>query len=177
MSNITRPPYLRHTMSFADDLVLGVVVGIAFGIWNLIATYLDPLADDTPLALLIFYGPMFTAWGYAGFGAKQRSSRIVEAIVAGATVAFVTFVIFWIANLVRVNLFLETIRNRADWQNLVLRFQQSGFDSFRAFVNYEYLTGAPMKIFVPCVIGAIVGLIGGMCAVAMRREPQQIPLP
>ena len=39
---------------------LGLVLGAGFGLWNLIATQSNPLADDDLLPLLAFYGPMFT---------------------------------------------------------------------------------------------------------------------
>ena len=35
--------------------------------------------------------------------------------------------VFHVAGIVRVNLFLDVIRNRGDWQNLIARFGQSGF--------------------------------------------------
>jgi hypothetical protein len=155
-------------------LILGAVLGAAFGVWNLVATRLDPLADDTPVALLTFYGPMFTAWGLAGFAAARRSGRVIDAIKVGAAVAFVTFVVFAVANLVRVNLFLETIRQRADWQNMIVRFHASGFDSMRAFVNYDFVTGIPLKIVVASMIGAGTGFIGGFCAIVDRRTPRRI---
>lgn len=31
-------------------VLLGVLLGAGFGVWNLIATQLDPLAEDTPAA-------------------------------------------------------------------------------------------------------------------------------
>jgi hypothetical protein len=44
--------------------------------------------------------------------------------------------VFHVAGIVRVNLFLDVIHDRGDWQNLLARFGQSGFhsrlwDSFR----------------------------------------------
>jgi hypothetical protein len=167
--------YLRHALSLIDGAVLGAVLGTIFGMWNMVATRLDPLADDTAVALLLFYGPMFTAWGAAGFVAARRNGRIIEAIKVGATVGFVTFVVFSVANLVRVNLFLETVRHRADWQGLIVRYQASGFESFRAFANYDYVTGAPLTLFVPSVIGAMTGLIGGLFAIVGRHQPRGLP--
>ena len=38
---------------------LGLIIGITFGAWNLLWTWLRPLADDSIPALLAFYGPMF----------------------------------------------------------------------------------------------------------------------
>ena len=56
-------------------VLLGLLLGAVFGLWNLIATRLDPLAEDTPTALMIFYGPMFAIWGFAGFGASRRTAK------------------------------------------------------------------------------------------------------
>ncbi len=44
-------------------VILGLVVGAGFGLWDLIVTLLNPLAEDDPSALLMFYGPMFAIWG------------------------------------------------------------------------------------------------------------------
>ncbi len=46
-------------------LLLGLIVGLAFGSVNLLFTWLHPMADDTPVALLRFYGPMFLVWALA----------------------------------------------------------------------------------------------------------------
>lgn len=161
--------YFRHALSLIDGATLGVVLGVIFGLWNMVATVMDPLADDSPGALLMFYGPMFAAWGITGFLAARRTGRFIDAVRMGATVAFVTFTVFWAFNLFRVNLFLDLVRVRADWRNLLVRYQASGFENFRTYVNYEYLMGAPLKILVPSVIGAVVGLIGGLFAIASRR--------
>lgn len=151
------------------SVILGSILGAAFGTWNLIATRLDPLAEDTPIALLKFYGPMFALWAIAGFGAARRSGRLLDAIKVGATVAFATFVVYSLTQFVRVNLFLDTIRHRSDWQNLMAGFQNSGFDSLRWYVNYAGLTGAPFKILVASLIGGSTGLIGGLLAGLTRR--------
>jgi hypothetical protein len=49
-----------------------------------------------------------------------------------------------------------------------------GFNSgsLRAFVNYDYMVDAPLKIGVASVIGASTGLVGGLGARLGRR-----PLP
>jgi hypothetical protein len=156
-------------------VLLGLATGTVFGLWNLIATRLDPLAEDTPTALLVFYGPMFAIWGLAGFGAARRSGRLRDAIKVGATVAFATFVVYVLAQFVRVNLFLDTISKRSDWQNLMANFQTSGYESLRSYVNYVGLKGAPFKILVASIIGASTGVIGGFFGTLGRREPGRIP--
>ena len=154
-------------------ITIGALLGAAFGVWNLLETSFDPLADDTITALLLFYGPMFATWGVAGFVFARRSGRVVDATTAGATIAFVSFTVFALANLLRVNLFLDSILNRADWQNMRMRFQTSGFDSIRAFVAYHFVMDFPLKISVASIIGAFVGFVGGLLATIHRRRQRQ----
>jgi hypothetical protein len=154
---------------------LGLLLGAGFGLGNLIATRVDPLAEDSPMALLVFYGPMFAIWGLAGFGASRRTGRLLDAVKVGATVAFGTFVVLVFVRIVGVNLFLDTTSQRSDWQNLLVRFQASGFESLRVYANYEYVIGAPFKIVVASIIGAGTGLVGGFFGSLGRREMERIP--
>jgi hypothetical protein len=142
-------------------LLLGFVLGLIFGIVDLLVTWVDPLSDDSIAALLRFYGPMFFSWALVSFRSVRRSGRVVTGVTTGFVVAFGTFCIFYVVNLLRVNLFLPELTGRADWQNIMLRFSASGFDSLRLFVNVDYLKGAPLKIGVASVIGAVMGLVGG----------------
>jgi hypothetical protein len=142
--------------------VLGLLLGGGFGLWNLIETQLHPLSDDSPTALLAFYGPMFAIWSLAGFAAWRGTRRIWDGVKAAALVALVTFVVFDLAVIVRVNVFLEVLGQRSDWRNLMEKYSASGFHSLRAYANYAYLTGAPFKIFVATMIGAGMGLIGAL---------------
>ena len=151
-------------------VILGLVPGAVFGLWDLIVTLLDPLAEDDPRALLLFYGPMFAIWGIAGFVAARRTGRMLEGVKVAAIVAFVTFVVFDVAAIVRVNLFLDALTHRSDWQNLLVRFQASGFTSLRLYANYEYLTGSPFKILVATLIGSVTGLTGGFLSWLSRRD-------
>ena len=146
-----------------------MLVGSAFGLWNLLVTWLDPLAEDSPIALLIFYGPMFAIWGLAGFAASRRTGRLWDGARVGAIVAFATFVVYILTQFVRVNVFLEILSQRSDWQNLMARFQTSGYESLRRYVNYVGLTGAPLKILVASIIGAGSGLVGGVLGSLGRR--------
>ena len=147
----------------------GAGVGLAFGCWNLLAFWLNPL-DDSVAGMLIVYGPMFTSWAAAGFIAARRTGRLTDALAAGAIFAFSTFMVFWLANIVRVNLFLDSLRDWPGWQQtMVARYRESGIDSFRAFVNYEYLRDAPLKIAVPTAIGTVLASLGGLVAALGRR--------
>jgi hypothetical protein len=157
-------PHVKRTV------LLGLAVGLTFGCVNLLMTWLDPLADDSPSALLRFYGPMFLAWTMASFFSARRTGRALSGITTGLTVAFATFVAFDLLILVRVNVFLYELTGRADWQNLMMRFRVSNGDSLRLFVNVDYLTGAPLKLAVSCAIGAILGTIGGCLGRLMHRR-------
>ena len=84
--------------------------------------------------------------------------------------AFATFAAFYVVNMVRVNVFLPELAGRADWQNMMQRFRESGSASLRSFVNAAYVTGAPLKIGVASLIGAVMGLIGGTMGRLVDRD-------
>ena len=156
-------------------LRLGFVLGLVFGIINLLFTWVQPLADDSIPALLRFYGPMFFSWGFASFRAVRRSGRLSTGITTGLVVAFGTFCVFSLFNLLRINLFLAELTDRADWQNMMQRFRASEFHSLRSFVNVDYLKGAPFKIAVASLIGAVMGLIGGIVgSLTSTRVPANV---
>jgi hypothetical protein len=143
---------------------LGAIVGLTFGTANLVVTWISPLLDDSPLTLLLFYGPMFLVWSLAAARATRRSGRVSSGVITGVIVALATFALFYVTILLRVNLFLADLIDRADWQNMLLRFRASGGDSLRLFVNLDYIKGAPLKLGVSGAIGALMGVIGGSVA-------------
>jgi hypothetical protein len=153
---------MRNWQDSKHALRLGLIIGVIFGFANLIMTWLYPLADDSPGALLRFYGPMFFIWALASFRAALRTGRLFSGVTTGVTVAFATFLAFDLLILIRVNLFLNELTGRADWQNLMMRFRASDFDSLRLFVNLDYVKGAPFKLAVSCGIGVVMGSIGGL---------------
>lgn len=155
-------------------LLIGLIVGLAFGFVNLLFTWLYPLAEDTPGALLQFYGPMFLIWALASFRAAQRTGRLLSGVATGLTVAFATFCAFDLLILVRVNLFLNELTGRADWQNMMMRFRASDIDSLRLFVNLDYVNGAPLKLGVSCAIGVVMGGIGGVLGQLTHRRIRRI---
>src|SRR5262245_42190332 len=139
---------------------LGLLLGLIFGFVNLIFSWLFPLADDTIAALLRFYGPMFFTWAFASFRAALRYRRLLPGVATGLIVAFATFCVFDLLNLVRVNLFLYDLTSRADWQTMMARFRASEFESLRTFVTLDYIKDAPLKIGAASVIGAMMGALG-----------------
>jgi hypothetical protein len=149
--------------------IVGLGLGVLFGSANLVLTWLWPLDDDTPVALLRFYGPMFLAWAVVAFNAARRTGRLQSGVTAGMSVALATFSIYSLLVLLRVELFLDDLTGRADWQQMVLRFRDSGFESLRAFVTLDYIKGLPFKIGVASVVGGLFGAIGG--ALGRWRRP------
>ena len=158
-------------------LLLGFIVGLVFGSVNLLFTWLYPLADDTPAALLRFYGPLFCVWALASFRAARRSGRLLSGVTTGMIVAFATFMSFDLFILLRVNLFLNELTGRADWQSMMLRFRAGDVDSLRLFVNLELVKGAPLKLGVSCAIGVVMGGIGGFLGQLMHRRSGRIIAP
>jgi hypothetical protein len=140
---------------------VGFVLGLVFGIVDVLFTWVEPLSDDSIPALLRFYGPMFFLWAFVSFRAVRRTGRLSTGVTTGFAVAFGTFCVFYLLNLLRVNLFLAELTGRADWQSMMRRFRAGEFDSLRLFVNLDYLKGAPFKIGVASVVGAVMGLVGG----------------
>lgn len=155
---------------FSRPILFGIIVGMVFGVWNIAYSLLVPLAEDTVFALLTFYGPMFLMPAVAGFVAFRATGRWLEVIRAALTVAVVTQLVFGAANMLRVNLLLDTLRERSDWQNLVARFRNSDFESFRAYVNYDYAKQVVPKLLVVSLIGAMCGMLGGVFATFRGRR-------
>jgi hypothetical protein len=171
MSIPGRPSFSRAPH---EPVLLGICIGIVFGVWNLVYSLLHPLAEDTAVALLLFYGPMFLTWGAAGFIAFADSHRLRRSIRSGSIVALVTFAVFTVFVGVRDNLLLDQLTARSDWQNLMTRFRAGTFASLRLYVNYIGITGAPFKLLVATAIGAVMGLLGGVAHLATRwRVPNE----
>ena len=144
-----------------NSFLLGLIVGLAFGAVNLVHAWLYPLDDDTPAALLTFYSPMFFVWALLSFRAARRSGRWRSGVTTGMTIGLATFCVYDVLVLLRVNLFLNDLTARDDWQNLMMRFRSSGSDSLRLFINVDYLKGLPVKTGVASVIGGFMGAVGG----------------
>jgi hypothetical protein len=160
---------MRFT-SPVGSLLVGLIVGVVFGAVNLTMTWLYPLLDDTPAALLRFYGPMFFIWALAAFRASRHAERWLSGVITGAIVAFGTFLAFDVFILLRINLFLSELTGRADWQNMMMRFRASDSESLRWFVNLDYLKGAPLKLVGACVIGLMMGGVGGFLGQLTQRR-------
>lgn len=153
---------MRYWRSSRRPLLVGLVAGLVFGGADLVLTWLNPVGDDSPLVLLRFYGPMFLVWGVIAFNATRSAGRVRAGVVAGMVVAVATFSVFVVLNFLRVNLFLDELTARADWQSMMMRFRASGLDNLRLFVNLDYLRGTPFKIAAATTFGAVFGGLGGV---------------
>jgi hypothetical protein len=159
-----------HNRWSTEPLLLGFMIGSVFGAFNLAMTWRDPLGDDSPAALLRFYGPMFLALIAIATREAQRTGRVRSGVSGGVTAALATFCVFVVLNFVRVNVFLEQLTGRDDWQNLMTRFRVSGFASLRVFVNVDYLRGTPFVIAFAMAVGAAIGVLGGAAGRLMHRK-------
>ena len=157
MTHMTRP------------VVFGLLLGTLLGTWILVDTAISPLADDTPLAVGALFGAVFLALAVPGFVRRRRGGRFADALEAGATAGAVTFAVFLLLGILRVNLFLETIRSRPDWQNLMADYARSDFQSLRAYANYVYAKQIVLIPAIGIVGGAISGSLGGIVATFARR--------
>lgn len=166
--------YWRQVFGFVSPAMLGLAMGTALGVLNLIATARDPLDDDSVGGMLLFVIPVLLAWSAAGFVAAWRTRRLADGVKAGILVGLAMMAVFHVAGIVRVNLFLDVIRERGDWQNLVARFGQSGFHSLRAYANCEYVRQTPIIVGIGAVAGAIAGAIGGTAALAAQRKQTRL---
>jgi hypothetical protein len=154
--------YLRQILSFANSVVLGVLLGAAFGAVNFVVTIFSPLAEDTAPRVIGFYGLMFAMWGAASFAVCRRSGRFMDAITTGVMVGAVTVAVFHISGVLRINVFLVVISQRADWQGLVWSFPNSGFESLRAYANYTYAKQIVPRLIAGALAGTVTGALGGL---------------
>lgn len=164
--------FARQVASLVRPWMWGAVVGGTLGIANLVMTILDPLAPDTPPAMLALLITILGTWTAVGYSAARQRSRVRDGITSGATAAAVTMVLFGTANFLRVTLLLDRIKDRDDWVGLLARFQASGSHDLLQFVAAEYLRGIPMGLAGAALVGAAMGGLGGL--VALRRVPPRI---
>ena len=146
--------------SHPSPVRVGLAMGVVFGLWNLAFSLLFPFSDDTLAALLWFYGPMFALWALSGALAAQAAQSWSAGVKFAAIAAFITFCVYDVSVILRVNLLLNELTERADWQSMMGRFRASGSDSLRSYVTFEYIKGAPFKIGVATAIGTVFGCLG-----------------
>ena len=154
-----------------SSVMFGVAFGTLLGVGNLIDTAVQPLAEDRPPELLAMLAVVLAIWGFAAYRAAHRGGGVRDAVIAGAVIGGLTAAIFGLANIVRVNVFLDAIQYRDDWRNLMLRYHESGYTSLRAYVNREFALGRTVLggLAGGGALGAVMGALGG-AASAIRRS-------
>ena len=162
--------YWKQVLGFVDSYRFGLALGVLLAGFNLAATLVAPLAEDTPLRVGIFLATLMLLWGWSGFIAERRTQRFLEAPKAGAIVAAISLGLFHLAAILRMNIFLDTVSQRSDWQELIMRFNQSGFESLRVYANYTYLRETGTILLVSALVGAVCGTFGGVVARAISRD-------
>jgi hypothetical protein len=153
-----------------NSLTFGLILGTLLGAWMLIDTLVSPLSEDTALNVGRMFGIVFLLLTIPPIGVRRRGGRLIDAIKAGVIAGSVTFVLFLLFGIVRVNLFLDVIRHRTDWQGLLSDFQRSGFRSLRLYANYVYARQILLIPLFGAVGGTVSGVIGGL--VASVRRPK-----
>jgi hypothetical protein len=157
--------YARQVVSFVHPLAWGLLIGAAAGALQLLSTALDPLADDSGGVMLAIVATLLLLWMLASLGATTSSQRLRDVVISGIVIGAATMAVAYVSSIVRVNLFLDQIRDRADWVNLMARFRASDFHSLRAYANYEYLGSLPALLTLGAVAGGCCGALAG----ALRR--------
>ena len=154
--------YARQVASFVSPVGWGLAIGLAFGTVQLVETAIEPLADDSAGVMVAILSVLLLLWILTSIAAGRRTQRFRDAVAAGLFVGIVTLAVVHVASIVRVNVFLEQIRHRDDWVNLVSRFRASDFHSLRAYANYEYFSGTPILLALGAVAGGLCGMVGGL---------------
>ena len=107
-------------------------------------------------------------WVTATLVATRTARRPSDLVIAGGIVGLATMLIFAAASIARVNLFLDVIQYRDDWQNLVARYHDSGFKNLRVYANYEYFKVTPLLASIGAVAGLVSGAVGAGVNGAIR---------
>ena len=161
---------MKQVFSFANSVTFGVALGTLLGVWILVNTVISPLSEDTALNVGAMFGVVFLLLSIPGVAVRRRGGRVIESVRAGAIAGAITFALFLFFGIVRVNLFLDVIRNRSDWQGLISNFQQSGFQSLRLYANYVYARQILLIPLIGAMGGTVSGVVGGLLGNAGQHE-------
>src|SRR5262249_57457439 len=104
---------------------------------------------------------MWLVWRSVSVGTSLPTRRFRDAVVAGMLAGIATMAVFDATSILRVNVFLDQIRYRADWVGLVARFDASNAPSLRAYANWEYVRGTPIVLAIGVVAGGLCGALAG----------------
>ena len=162
--------YARQVLSFMSPVAWGLSIGLAAGSLQLLDTAIAPLREDTPGVMLVIVGALMLFWIATSAVAERSSGSFRDAVVAGVVIGAATMAVLHVSAIVRVNVFLDQIRDRDDWVNLLSRFHASGYQSLRVYANYEYLRLSPLLLALGGVAGGFCGTVGGLIN-GIRRKP------
>jgi hypothetical protein len=154
--------YVRQILSFVSPFSWGLLIGVALGSLQLFSTATAPLADDDGGSMLIALAVILFLWTLASMAAGVPGRSFKHSIFAGALAGLATMTVFDLTSILRVNIFLDQIRHRDDWINLVARFEASGFRSLRVYANWEYLRGTPVILLLGSIAGGFCGAVAGL---------------
>ena len=131
----------------SSPLHFGLMVGLVLGLVNLALSWLYPLADDTPRRAAAVCWTDVSPVGVRVLQSLPWSrTAVVRCFDWILTVAFATFLVSDVLILLRVNLFLNELTGRDDWQSASAAFGPAiSGAAFGLFVNLDYLKQAPLK--------------------------------
>ncbi|HZP48642.1 MAG TPA: permease prefix domain 2-containing transporter [Vicinamibacterales bacterium] len=161
--------YRRQVLGIAwrsarTPLALGALCGAALGAWILVDTVRQPLSDDDALGIVVAFAAMLAVWAAMAAAVAWPTRRLGHGVAAGLLVGAATLLVLHVAAIARVVMFVDTIRARDDWQNLLVRYHRSGFATLRAYAVYEYVRQTPLILAIGAVGGALSGAVGGLVA-------------
>jgi len=153
--------YVRQILSFVSPIAWGLAIGVVLGTWQLVNTVQAPLANDDARGMLVMVSVILLLWTSISVATSFPTRRFRDAVVAGMLAGVATMAVFDATSILRVNVFLDQIRYRDDWVNLVARFDASNAPDLRAYANWEYVRGTPFVLAIGVVAGALCGALAG----------------
>jgi hypothetical protein len=154
--------YVRQILSFVSPIAWGLAVGVALGTLQLVTTARAPLADDDARGMMVMASVILLLWTSISVATSFPTRRFRDAVVAGMLAGLATMAVFDATSILRVNVFLDQIRYRDDWVNLVARFDASNAPNLRAYANWEYVRDTPFVLAIGVIAGALCGALAGV---------------
>jgi len=170
-----RPDVQRHLCDAAlrrgarDGLLISALIGIVVVLTNVVFPAGPNVSDGDPeyaaqiLAAYVFFAGLLIL---VGARAQRRSPGRLAGAKAGATAGVVIAMLVTVIFLVVNNAFFAIVSQQHDKR---VAFAASGTSSMRAYINTAQIEGGLLLIPALAVVGAALGLLGGMTA---RRRPR-----
>jgi hypothetical protein len=170
--------YIRQILSFVTPIAWGLAIGVVLGTWQLVNTARAPLADDDAGGMLFMVAVILLLWTSVSVATSLPTCRFRDAVVGGMLAGLATMAVFDATSILRVNVFLDQIRYRDDWVNLVARFDASNAPNLRVYANWEYVRGTPMVLAIGVLAGGLCGALAGVInrSIGSRRKRHEVPL-